>query len=432
MKLILSIACALALYVSPAAAQRPDDLDAIARDYVRTMLEIGARDDGFVDAYYGPPEWRTEAAANPRSLEDLAVAVNGLQGRAEAIRAERGTPEGRRKDFLLAQLVAAGHRIRLVRGETLTFSQEARGLYGVSLEGQLHPFEHYDPILARIEHMVPGEGPLAGRVDAFLGRFVIPRERLDAVMRAAIAECRRRTLAHIPLPEGEAFTLEFVTGRPWSGYNWYQGNYRSVIQVNTDQPVRLSRAVDLGCHEGYPGHHAYNMLLERDLARGRGWVEYMVYPLYSPLSFVAEGSANYGIQLAFPGPERLAFETGVLYPLAGLPTDEAETYSRLNEAIDALTGARFTIARDLLEGRITRDQAIALTQRYQLVSASRAAQSIDFTQHYRAYVINYGLGQQMVGDWIARQGDTPEARWAAMRQLLSAPTLPVDLLPRAE
>lgn len=427
---VVALLAALFLAV-PAAAQAPDSLDAIARDYVGLMLEIGARDEGFVDAYYGPPEWRAEATAHPRDLADLAIAVNDLRGRVEAIPAGRGSLEGRRKEFLYAQLLAASYRLHLVRGESLTFEQEAFGLYGVALEDRLRPLEDYDPILARIEHMVPGEGPLAARVDAFLDRFVIPRDRLDAVMRAAIAECRRRTLVHIPLPESEAFTLEFVTGRSWSGYNWYQGDYRSLIQVNTDQPVRMSRAVDLGCHEGYPGHHAYNVLLEQELSRGRHWVEYMVYPLYSPQSFIAEGSANYGIHLAFPGDERLAFETRVLYPLAGLPTAEAATYNRLNDAIDELSGARITIARDLLEGRIARDRAIELLQRYQLVSPARAAQSADFIQQYRAYTINYGLGQQMVADYIERQGPDAEARWAAMRGILTAPTLPVDLLPRA-
>ncbi len=58
----------------------------------------------------------------------------------------------------------------------------------------------------------------------------------------------------------------------------------------------------------------------------------------------------------------------ILYPLAGLPARDAATYLRLQEAMEALAGARFTIARDLLEGRITREQAVALAQRYQLVS----------------------------------------------------------------
>lgn len=427
--MLLSMVLAMTLLASPATAQSDTGLDAIARDYVRLTLEIGERDEGYVDAYYGPAEWREAARANPRSLEELSAAVEALQSRLAAVSVPAGSIEARRVAFLNAQLVAASYRLRLVRGERLTFEEEARGIYGVELT--LHPLEHYDPVLARIERLVPGEGPLAERVDAFLNRFVVPNERLDAVMRAAIAECRRRTVAHIPLPAGEAFTLEFVTDKPWSGYNWYQGDYRSLIQVNTDLPIRLGRAVDLGCHEGYPGHHVYNVLLEENLTRGRGWVEFSVYPLYSPQSFIAEGSANYGIRLAFPGDERLRFETATLYPLAGLATADAAAYIGLQNAMNELGGARFTIARDLVDGRITRDQAIELTQRYQLVSRARAEQSIGFTQHYRAYVINYGLGEAMVAAFIERAGPSQDARWTAMQQLLSQPYLPADLLPGA-
>jgi hypothetical protein len=420
---LLALFAALALAgCATVPAAPPDSLDAVARDYVRLILEIGERDEGYVDAYYGPPEWREAARAAPRTIEALAAAAAALQARASAVPA-RGIETGRRA-FLVAQLEAAKTRLRMLRGERLSFAEEARGLYGVTPD--IRPLESYDPLLARIDRLVPGAGPLAQRVDAFMNRFVIPPDRLDAVMRAAIAECRRRTLAHIALPEGEAFTLEFVTNKPWSGYNWYQGNYRSLIQVNTDHPVRLGRAVDLGCHEGYPGHHAYNALLERELARGRGWTEYMVYPLYSPQSFIAEGSANYGISLAFPGGEQREFERRVLYPLAGL-SGSAGTYAELQEALQGLTGARFTIVRDFLEGRITREQAVTLTERYSLMARPRAEQSVAFAEHYRSYVINYGLGEEMVRAHVEAAGPGQAARWAAMRRLLSEPTLPGDL-----
>jgi hypothetical protein len=426
--MLLLAACATAPGPAGAAAEAADPLDAVARDYVRLTLEIGERDDGYVDAYYGPAEWREAARANPRDLPALAAAAGELQGRLAAITVPAGSIEARRIAFLFAQLQAAQTRLRMLQGERLSFAAEAQGLYGVTPE--IRPLAEYDPLLARIERLVPGQGALAERVEAFQARFTIPAERLDAVMRAAIDECRRRTLAHIPLPAGERFTLEFVTDKSWSGYNWYQGQYASLIQINTDLPVRLSRAVDLGCHEGYPGHHAYNALLEQQLALGRGWVEYMVYPLYSPQSFIAEGSANYGIELAFPGEERLEYETRILYPLAGLPTAAAREYLALQEAMQELTGARFTIARDYLEGRITREQAVELTQRYQLVSRARAEQSVAFTDQYRAYVINYGLGLDMVAAHIERAGPDPAARWARMRRLLSEPTLPGDLVAR--
>jgi hypothetical protein len=402
-------------------------LDSIAEDYVRLQLAIGEKEAGYIDAYYGPPQWAAEAKREPQSLAQLAQRAAVLRVRLESVDAARlGPIEARRRDFLLAQLKAAATRLRMLRGEKLSFADEAEGLFGVRPE--LKPLGHYDSVLARIERLVPGRGALAERVDAFQSRFDIPKARLEPVFRAAIAECRRRTLARFELPAEEAFTLEFVTGKSWSGYNWYKGGAASLIQVNTDLPIRLGRAIDLGCHEGYPGHHVHNVLLETKLAKGRGWVEFSLYPLFSPQSFIAEGSANYGIDLAFPGGERLAFETAELYPLAGLPTRDAAAYVALQEAMKDLAGARFAIAADYLEGRIGRARAVELAQKYQLVSKARAEQSVDFIDQYRSYVINYGLGEDYVRAYVESFGGAPERRWAAMESLLSGPTLPSDLV----
>jgi hypothetical protein len=433
MKTLLSLVLALLLAACATAPAAPaDSVDRIAEDYVKLQLAIGEKEEGYIDAYYGPPEWRTEAHAQAAAmtLETLARRVGQLRLRLLLQRGDAGfaEPLRQRGTFLEAQLTAAATRLRMLQGERLSFAEEAQGLFSVTPD--IRPLSDYDPVLARIERLLPGSGTLAERVEAFQNRFTIPAARLEPVMRAAIAECRRRTLEHIALPPEEQFTLEFVTNRSWSGYNWYQGNYRSLIQVNTDLPIRISRAIDLGCHEGYPGHHAYNALLERELSRGRGWVEYTVYPLYSPQSLIAEGSANYGYDLAFPGDERLAFETGTLYPLAGLPTAEAARYLELQKAMQDLAGARFTIARDFLEGRIDRARAIELIQRYQLVAPQRAEQSLRFTEQYRTYVINYGLGRDMVAGYIEAQGPDQASRWRAMERILSQPTVPADLMVR--
>ncbi len=416
---------ALALAACQTNAAPRDSLDRIARDYVRLSLTIGEKEEGYIDAYYGPPELQAEAKAEAPNvaLPELASRTDALSARVAAL-----TPTGldaRRAAFLTAQLTAARTRLRMMAGEKLGFAEEARGLFGVTPD--IMPLASYDPVLAKIEALVPGPGPLAARVDAFQNRFTIPADRLKPVFDAAIAECKARTLKHISLPPGEKFDMAFVTGKSWSGYNYYLGNSTSRIEINTDLPIRLSRAVDLGCHEGYPGHHVLNALLEERLVKGRGWVEFSVYPLYSPQSLIAEGSANYGIDLAFPGPERLAYETRTLYPLAGLPTAEAARYAELQEAMVALAGARFAISRDLLESRITEAEAVALAQRYQLISEPRAKQSIAFTKQYRTYVINYGLGQDMVRADVERAGPSQEARWKRMEQLLSEPTLPSDL-----
>jgi hypothetical protein len=418
---------ALAMLLAGCVSARPaDSLDSIAADYVKLQLAIGEKEEGYIDAYYGPPQWQAEAKLAPQSLVSLAARAAVLEVRLRALGDGRLEPiERRRRDFLIAQLHAASTRLRMLQGEKLGFEDEAEGLFGV--RPALKPLAAYDPILARIGALVPGSGPLWRRVDVFQERFTIPADRLEPVMRAAIAECRRRTLEHIALPTGERFTLEFVSGKSWGGYNWYKGGAVSLIQVNTDQPVRIGRALDIGCHEGYPGHHVLNLLLEQKLARERGWAEFTVYPLFSPQSLIAEGSANYGVELAFPGEERLAFETGTLYPLAGLPTRDAAQYLALLDATKALSGAQFTIAADYLAGRIGRDEAVALIQKYQLTSKARAERSLAFIDQYRSYVVNYGLGEALVRAYVEAAGADSEARWAAMERLISEPTLPRDL-----
>lgn len=401
------------------------DIDLISRDYVILTLELGEQEAGYVDAYYGPADWATAAKAKPRDMRELGNAIVDLMLRLDALPTSDDALVEARKRFLSAQFEAALTRHAMMQEEVFSFVKEAKGLFGVT--PVFLPLSSYDAALAKIEALVPGEGALHERVEAYQARFNIRTDRLKPVFDAAIAECKRRTTAHIALPADENFKMEFVTGKSWSGYNYYQGNYQSLIQINTDLPIRISRAVDLGCHEGYPGHHVYNMLLEQRLTRELGWQEFSVYPLYSPQSLIAEGSANYGIELAFPGEERLAFERDVLYPLAGLDPSTAADYFKLQQALSELKGARFVIAQGYLDKSISRDEALALIQKYQLVSRERAEQSLSFNDQYRSYVINYGLGQDMVKAWVERQGHAPVWRWKAMEKLLSEPMLPQDL-----
>lgn len=420
------IAMGLALMTQTASAK--DSLDAAAKDYVLFSLTIGEKEDGYIDAYYGPADLQAQA-----KTEAAGQDLNALAARAEALRTRvhgfapetAGSMEAKRVRFLEGQLTAAITRLRMLRGEKLTFADEAEGLFGVRPE--LPPLSTFDPVLAKIEALVPGSGPLSERVDAFNSRFDIPKDRLQAVFDAAIGECRKRSLAHIPLPADERFDLAFVTGKPWSGYNYYEGGNHSRIEVNTDLPVRLDRAVDLGCHEGYPGHHAYNVLLEEELTKKRGWIEFAVYPLYSPQSFIAEGSANYGIHLTFPGRDMADFVAGTLAPIAGFDPAEVRRYVALQEALEGLSGARYTIAQQYLDGTIDEAEALRLSQKYSLISLERAKKSLEFDRHYRSYVINYGLGQDMVRHAVEAAGPDAKARWARMKRLLSEPTQPADL-----
>jgi hypothetical protein len=406
-----------------------DNLNSAARGYVRLQLAIGEKEDGYIDAYYGPERLKAEgkALAARSDLPALQRDAERLRARVRRLGSRSSGGNARRAGFLSAQLTAAVTRLRMLQGEKLSFDEEAQGLFGV--RPSLKPLSYYEPLVAKVERLVPGKGPLADRVDAYQDRFTIQKDRLKPVFDASIAGCKARTQRYIRLPTGEHFTLAFVTGKSWGGYNYYQGHYMSRIEVNTDLPIRIDRAVDLGCHEGYPGHHVLNSLLEQRLTRGRGWTEFSVYPLFSPQSLIAEGTANYGIRLAFPGGDKVAFETARLYPIAHLPTREAQRFETLRLALKELSGARMTIAREFLDGRITERQAVELQRKYGLLSDARAKKAIDFAKQYRTYVINYGLGEDMVAQDVERFG-SPAARWRRFEQIISEPTLPSDLKAR--
>src|SRR5262249_15271513 len=275
---------------------------------------------------------------------------------------------------------------------------------------------------------LPGSGSLAERYEAFRQQFVIPSDRLSAVFDRAIAEGRRRTLQYVRLPADEHFTVDYVNDKPWSGYNWYQGRYRSLLQVDTDLPIYRDRSVDLACHEGYPGHHVYNVLLQQHLVKERGWIEFTVYPLFSPQSLIAEGTANFGIDVAFPGDERLTFERDVLFPLAGLDASQAARYARVRSLVDRLSYAGNEAARKYLNGEIDRAAAAAWLTRYAMSSPKAAEQRTRFFDTYRSYVINYNLGKDLVKRYIEMKGGaSPARRWEEFARLLASPRLPSGL-----
>ncbi|MEO1419995.1 MAG: hypothetical protein AAFU66_03455 [Pseudomonadota bacterium] len=420
------------------------DLDRLAADYVKVALHFGAIDDNYVDAYHGPASWwdavpsrfdeLTDGDPNldvkdlPRwpvwrdgELQNIRTEVNRIQQELDSIELSSET-DGIRANQLQKILRALLVRLDVVSGSPVSFDAEVAGIYDV--EPPVYDLSQYDAVLAEIDTLLPGEGTTAERVDAFRNTLAIPEEKLEVVFDRAIDECRARTAAHYDLPDGERFRIEFVSDKSWSGYNYYQGNYESLIQINTDFPIIIDRAVDLGCHEGYPGHHVWNLFIEQELVNERGWIEYTVNPLFGPFAPIAEGSANYGIDLAFPGDEKVEFERNVLFPLAGLDPAEVDKLEALNKLTAQLSHATNEVARLYLDGELTEEEALPLMQRYYLASERKSAQRLRFIDTYRAYVINYNIGQDIVRAYIDA-GDEP---WALFRHMLTVPLTASDIL----
>ena len=422
----LAAALVVAATTLSLAQTRPSSpMNTIAERYVKLVLALGQHDADYVDAFYGPAEWKTDAASRKQPLAEIGAATDRLIAEIPA-HADGDELVALRRDYLKRQLEALRARVRMLEGAKLTFDEESQALYDAV--APTYPDSYFEGLLKEIDQALPGEGPVVDRYDAFRRKFIVPNDKLSGVFDRAIAECRTRSLPHVALPPAESFTVEYVKNKPWSGYNWYQGNYRSLIQVNTDLPVYIDRAIDLACHEGYPGHHVYNALLEKHLVRDRGWPEFQVYPLFSPQSLIAEGTANFGIDVAFPPADRLKLEREVIFPAAGLDAEQTAHYYAVMGLVDRLSYAGNEAARRYIDGEIDAAGATAWLERYGLYSTVRAQQRVRFIDQYRSYVINYNLGKDMVARYIeARSGGDESKRWPAFTELLSSPRLPSGL-----
>jgi hypothetical protein len=402
-----------------------NELNQAAQQYVKLGLELGEYDKDYVDAYLGPDEWKKNAKQQLRSKQQLAIDISQLLQNLENLNIANQDLKLRHK-ALFRNIRAMDVRARMLNGEKFSFAEEARLIYDVQIPQ--YDFTKFDHALSEINKLVPGEGDLALRVDTFRNRIAVAEEKVADVVNLAIAECKNRSDSYISLPSNERFDLEYVTGKSWSGYNWYQGDNKSLLQINQDFPMQIDRAIGLGCHEGYPGHHVWNVLIENNLLGKNDWIEFSIFPLFSPYALIAEGSANYGVDLAFPDNQKVVYERDVLFPLAGLDPTTAEVLEKLNDLKDRLSHSITATAQLYLNGEISREQAIEKRRKYSLVSQAKAEQSVRFIEQYRAYVLNYNVGKDIVSAYINKQSQDQAGKWQAFERMLTELSTASDML----
>lgn len=405
-------------------------VDKIAETYVKLVLSTGKYKKDYVDAYFGPKRIKDLATKENLSLEEIDRQSGSILKSLEKVDISQfDAPNKYRVKYLTRMIEALQSNIAILLDKKMTFDEESQALFDATAPS--YPNKKYEKILKELNKIIPGKGDLASRYIEYKKQFIIPPEKVDTVFRAAVNEGRRLTLQHIQLPKNETFKIEYVHNKSWGGYNWFKGNSFSLIQVNLDLPIYIDRAIDLACHEGYPGHHVYHSLIEQNFVNKNGWIEFTVYPLFSPEALLSEGSANFGIEVAFTHKDRIEFEKNILFPLAGINPEKVEEYYHILELVKKLSYASVDIARKYLNGEISREDAVKLIMQYKLRTKKHAEININFFEQYRSYIINYYIGEELCRNWVKAKGGTeehPEKRWAVFKELLSRPFLPSDLV----
>jgi hypothetical protein len=351
------------------------------------VLALGQRDPDSLDFYAGPPSWIADAHAANLSLADVRT-------KAAALLSEVHEPT------LAAELNAVIARVEILSGRRYSFDAESRLLFGIDA-GQRDP-SGFESIRREIDALLPGGGDLPGRYATFERRFIVPRDRLDAVLHRAIEECGAITRRHLALPRHETLSLRFVRDLPWSALTRYVGRGQSTVEINTDYQLTVDRALELACHEAYPGHHTIHALTDP-----------RVQARFSPRALRAEGAATYAAELAFPGDSRDRFERNVLFPLATIAADDLERYLRVERLVDRLRWIEVDVARRYLDGGLEFVRAADALEREALMPRAAAETMLKFFNEFRTYAVTYTAGRDLAAAAVDAAGGDEDKRWQA-------------------
>lgn len=393
----------------------------LVHEYLALGLRLGRLLDGLVDAYYGPPELAQRIADEPRPDPNRLVAdARSLTARLDAGDDDLGA---HRRRWIRGQVLGLLVTARRFAGERIGFVDEVEQCYGVRPtrvdESEIEAAHQ------RIDAVLPGRGgaPLGERLIEWRERQAVPVDRLDAAIGSLADDFRERTDRRFGLPEGEHIDFELVRDQPWSGFNYYLGDLRSRVAINTDLPVLSISLGHLVAHEAYPGHHTEHTRKEVGLVRRREQLEETIFLVGTPQCLLAEGLADLGLEVIVPG-DSLARHEAIAEHLRPLGiTYDAEVASAVADAADVLGNAvRGNVALLLHEDGADADTAIGYAERWGLLPRNRAEKVVQFQTDptWRAYIFCYIDGLRLCRNYV--DGDA-----SRFERLITEALLPEDL-----
>lgn len=397
-------------------AEKPP-LDAFAREYARLAFGIERHVPGYIDAWLGSEEDRASLDVE-QTPEEMVSAAGDLLASIASLEA----PESRR-GYLSKQVEAMQATARGMAGEALPYREEVRLLFDIDPEAT--PETDYEAAIAELDRLLPGDGPITDRMAEWKAGYTIAPDVARRVVDVILPELRERTAAIAELPADESIEIQMVSDQPWSGYNWYLGNARSRVDLNTDLPIHAFRLTELLAHECYPGHHTEHTLKER-LYTVEGLGEHALQLINTPECLISEGIATTAEGMVFTPQEQVRFRRDRVYPAAGISGDP--------EREIAIAAARRELASvpgnaALLLHEEGRDEAevVAYLRRYGLSTDAEARQRLRFIANplWRAYIFTYHVGHDLITRWLdAAPGEERAARY---RTLLTEQVYPSQL-----
>lgn len=384
--------------------------------FVRLALAIDEHVPGYVDAYFGPEEWRDQAKQDGKlSLPDLTKHIDQFAidiSQAEDLSAQR-------KDYLARHITAMQMSLRLLGGEKVSLADEVEALYDVRPTWKDETdFEEAHRLLDEV--LPPGDS-IKERTLEWERSLEIPFEQVKELLPFVISKLRHLTDQKLNLPEEESFTVEFVSNQPWSAYNWYLGKFRSRIDLNTDLPARISYLPGLIAHEGYPGHHTDLTFKEKILVQGLKYYEFTVNLLNAPSALMAEGIATTALKTMLNDDSLEEWFREELLPAAGKSHIDPKRILTIGKAGQKLRGLSGNAAFMLHDQNRSEQEISQYLQKYGVSTEKEATQTINFISNplYRSYIFTYHVGYDMLEELFQQ-----EDRDTYFKRIIQEPVTP--------
>lgn len=364
----------------------------IAQRYIQLAYGIEHYFPSYIDAYSGLEEWKR---VEKKSLEELGRLAQALHHDVDSV-------------WLESQVNSMRTVIDVLRGERISYRQEIKEVYDIDVEAV--PEQRFEKAIKDLDALLPGQGSLARRLESFRELFTVRPEYLHSVVDKINTELRKRTRAFFPLPEHEHFEITLVNNKPWGGYNWYLGQDKSRIDINTDLPIRLHTLPHLLAHEGYPGHHTEHVIKDKYLCVEQQKLEHSIFLINSPEAVLAEGIAESALNVIM-NEDEVEQMLKELLPIAKIKAtpDDVTLMQSVVRTMDVLGYVSGNAALLLYEADKSETEVLDYLETYGLGTPARARKSLEFLKSptLRSYVFTYTVGKDLISE-LFKKGNIQE------------------------
>ena len=151
-KIVTALVCLFLSNCSPDS--KTHNIETIAEEYVRLVLQVGQYDSAVVDAYFGPEEWKpSEQKVVVFPQETLVHSANDLFDKCTVLLEPKNpNVNASRIKMLQKQLIALRTKAEMIGGKTYSFDEEAALLYDA--EPPFYPLSYFDKLLDEMDQLL--------------------------------------------------------------------------------------------------------------------------------------------------------------------------------------------------------------------------------------------------------------------------------------